>query len=97
MLVAMFTHWARQGKPGPAILSMDDHCGWVALLSINKHDDHLAIAIISSVVRAGTIGVSQAGDLQIERLHNAKAGAGQLSVDPYLNLLAVLIESQKRH
>jgi len=57
VLIAMSTDRDCQGKPGSSILSMDDQCGWVALLSINKQDDHLAIAIISSVVWAGTVGV----------------------------------------
>jgi len=42
---------------------MDNQRGWIALISINKHDDHLAIAIIGSVVRTRTIGVGQAGHM----------------------------------
>jgi hypothetical protein len=84
-----------QGKPGSSILSMDNQCGWVTLISINKQNDHLAITIIGSMVWAGTVGVSQAGHLQIKRLHDAEASTDQLSVDPGLNLLAGLIENQK--
>jgi len=41
--------------------------------------------------------MSQTSYLQIERLHDAKAGTGQLSVDPGQNLIAGLIENQKRY
>ncbi|OGO75486.1 MAG: hypothetical protein A3K41_03360 [Chloroflexi bacterium RIFOXYD12_FULL_57_15] len=77
------------------ILSMDNQCDRFTLISINQQNDHLAIAVIGSVVRAGTVGVSQAGNLQIECLRDTKSSAGQLFDDPRLNLIARLIESQK--
>jgi hypothetical protein len=93
VLVGTLADRACQRNPGSAILTVDNQCGRIILLAIYKQDHHLTIAIIGSVVWAGTIGVSQAGYLQIERLHDAKAGAGQLSVDPGQNLIACLIEN----
>ena len=72
----MSTHRDCQGKPGSSILSMDNQCGWVDLISINQQDNHLAITVIGFMVRAGTVGMSQTGNLQIKRLHGAKAGIG---------------------
>jgi hypothetical protein len=45
------------------------------------------------MVWARTVRVCQTGYLQIERLHDAKAGAGQLLADPDQNLVACLIEN----
>lgn len=88
VLVGTLADRTCQRNPGSAILTVDDQCGRIILLPINEEDDHLTTAISGSMVWAGTIRVSEAGHLQIERLHDAKAGAGQLLVDPGQNLMA---------
>ena len=76
VLVAMSIDRACQGERGPSCLPMDNQCGWIALISIYKHDDHLAIAIIGSMLRTGTLGMSQTGYMQVERLHDMETGMG---------------------
>jgi hypothetical protein len=83
----------RKGKPGFALLSVNDKREGITLLLINKENDHLAIAVLRAVIRAGAIRVSQPGDLQVERLHDTEAGAGQLLIDPCLHLFTSQIES----
>jgi len=84
-----------QRKPGFSILPMDNQSSGIRMLPINEEDNHLAVAVICTVVRAGTICMSQASHLQIKRLHNAKAGTGQLLIDEGQSLIADLIKSQK--
>jgi hypothetical protein len=74
---------------------MNNQCRRIILLAIYKKDDHLTIAIIGSMVRTGTVGVSQTGNLQVERFHDVEASTGQFIIDRGLNLFAGLIESQK--
>jgi hypothetical protein len=93
MLVEAFPHWTCQRNPGSAILPMDDQRSRIILFAIYKQDHHLTIAVIRSVVWARTVRVCQTGYLQVERLHDAKAGAGQLLADPNQNLVACLIEN----
>lgn len=76
MLMRVHFHRGGKRKPGFAILSMNDQRGRSILLAIHKKDDHLTIAISGSMVRAGTVGVSQTGYMQIERLHNTETGIG---------------------
>ncbi|MBI5944717.1 MAG: hypothetical protein HY864_10145 [Chloroflexi bacterium] len=45
-------------------------------MTINKHHDHLAIAIIGSVLRAEAIWVCLTGDVQVESFHETKIGIG---------------------
>lgn len=71
---------------------MNDECGGRAFFGINKKDNHLAIAIFCSMIRTGAIRMCQSCHLQVERLHNTEAGAGQLLICPNLNLPAGLIE-----
>ncbi|OGO34299.1 MAG: hypothetical protein A2Z03_08465 [Chloroflexi bacterium RBG_16_56_8] len=97
-MIGALPHRIRQGKPGFIVLSVNyQRSGFFLFLLVDKQNEHLAIAAIRAVVRAGTIAVSQARVLQIERFHNAKTCAGQLPFNPGLDMLAVLIESQKRH
>jgi len=84
-----------QRKPGFAILPMDDQGSGICMLPIYEKNDHLAIACLGSVVRAGTICMSQAGNMQVERSHDAKARTGQLLAGPCLDLFAGLIKGQK--
>jgi hypothetical protein len=93
MLVEPFPHGTCQRNPRPAILTMDNQSSRILLLAIYKQNNHLASAIIRSVMWAGTIGVCQTGHLQIERLHDAKVGTCQLSLDPVENLITSLIEN----
>ena len=76
MLIAASTTRACEGKPGPSILSMDNQRGRITLFSINKQNDHLAVAIVGSMVGAGTVGVGQTGQMQIECLHDTETGIG---------------------
>jgi hypothetical protein len=76
MLIAMSIDRDCQRERGSFLLPMDNQCGWIALLSINKHDDHLAIAIIGSMVRTGTLGMSQTGYMQVERLYDTETDMG---------------------
>jgi hypothetical protein len=93
MLVEAFPHRTCQRNPGPAILPMEDQRSRIILLAIYKQDHHLTIAVICSMVWARTVRVCQTGYLQIERLHDAKVGAGQLLADPDQNLVTRLIEN----
>src|SRR6266498_6130895 len=95
MLTRSRLSWGCKRKPGLPILSMNDQCGRILLFAIHKKDHQLTIALIGSMMRTGTIGMCQARNMQIESLHNAKTSTGQFSIDPCLNLLASLIESQK--
>jgi hypothetical protein len=70
VLVAMTIDWDCQRERGFSLLSMDNQCGRIALISIDKDNDHLAIAVIGAMMRAGTARVSQAGNVQIERLRD---------------------------
>jgi hypothetical protein len=72
MLVEPFPYWPRQRNPGSAILAMDDQRSRIILLAIDKQDHHLTIAVIRSVMWAGTVGMRQTGHLQIERLHDTE-------------------------
>jgi hypothetical protein len=65
-----------QREPGSSFLSMNNQCGRVALITINKHHDHLAIAIIGSMMWAETIGMSLTSDVQVESFHETKIGIG---------------------
>jgi hypothetical protein len=74
-----------------------DHQGRrIILLQIDQQDDHLAAAVIGSVVWAGTFRMCPASNLQVECLHNTKIGADQFFHEPGQYLIASLIENQKR-
>ncbi|HEU0291422.1 MAG TPA: hypothetical protein VFR47_01725 [Anaerolineales bacterium] len=95
MMVGTLPRRIRQRQPGSVILSVNDQRNRLTLLLINKKDNHLTITVIRSVMWAGTVGMSQAGHMQVERLHDAKPTIGQLLIDPNLSLFTGLIESQK--
>lgn len=56
--ISTLSRLIRKREPGPAVLSMKYQRSRCIALPINEQDDHLAIAILSSVMRAGTAGVS---------------------------------------
>jgi hypothetical protein len=87
----------QRGKRQPrfALLPVNDKCDRIALLLIDKENNHLAVALIRSVMRASAILMGHPGHLQVERLHNTKIRVRQLLSDPGLYLLAGLIKSQK--
>ena len=93
VLIAVSIDRDCQRKPGSSFLSMNNQCGRIALITINKHDDHLAIAIIGSMMRAEAIGVGLTSDMQVKSFYETETGIGQLSIDPCQNLLAGLIEN----
>jgi len=95
MVVGIFPCRICQRQPSSVILSVNDQCNQIVCLLINKQHNHLTIAAIRSVVWAGTIGMRQAGNVQIECLHSAKVSLGPLLIDPHMNLFTGLIESQK--
>jgi hypothetical protein len=62
-LIAVSINRDCQGYPGLAILPVDNQRDRTDLFLIDKEDDHLAVAICGSMMRAGTIWVSEPGYL----------------------------------
>ncbi|HSA99361.1 MAG TPA: hypothetical protein VLE49_01840 [Anaerolineales bacterium] len=67
------------------------------MLPIHQQDNHLAIAFIGSMMRAGTVRMRETRHLQIEGLHEAQSCAGQLFANPTENTIASLIQNQEWH
>jgi hypothetical protein len=76
VLIAMSIDRDCQREPGSSFLSMNNQCGRIALITINKHHDHLTIAVIGSMMRAEAIGVGLTSDVQVESFHETKIGIG---------------------
>jgi hypothetical protein len=67
----------------------------LVIVSINQQYDHLAIALVGAVVRAGTIRRVMAGRLQVKRAHYLQAGTVDLLDDPGNGFITCLFQDQE--
>jgi len=59
-----------QGKPGFSIVTVGYKTDGLVMIPIDQQDDHLAITLVSTVVRTRTFIMAKAGHLQIERAYD---------------------------
>jgi hypothetical protein len=64
-------------------------------VAVHQQHHHLAVALLCSMMGAGTVRMRQTGDLQIEGPHDTEASIVQLLRDSHENRIAGFIQDHK--